>query len=127
MNCAAGNCDVAIDSFTRALRVSPRDPTRGYTELGLSNAYRDKGDPAEALVWARRATLSLPHLSGGYRAAAVALVDLGRIDDAKAKIGELLKVMPQARIDAPFIRRQNRNEASVQSWVGALQRAGLPD
>ena len=33
---AAGHPNEAIDMFKRALRLSPRDPFRGYTELGLA-------------------------------------------------------------------------------------------
>jgi tetratricopeptide (TPR) repeat protein len=42
---AAGHPNEAIDMFKRALRLSPRDPFRGYTELGLAIAYRDTGHP----------------------------------------------------------------------------------
>ena len=127
IQCVAGDPAAAIDPFTRALRLSPRDPLRGYAELGLANAYRDLSHPQEALVWARRAILSLPLLAGGYRAAAVALVDLGRIDEAKQLIRQLLQILPQSRIDPDFVRRQNRNTATVESWIAALRLAGLPD
>jgi Flp pilus assembly protein TadD len=113
--------------FTRALRLSPRDPFRGYCELGLAIGHRDAGHPENALAWARRAILTLPQLVGGYRAAAVALVDLGRVDEARDMIRQLLQTQPHARVDAVFVRRQNRNESTTESWIRALQQAGLPD
>jgi hypothetical protein len=58
----------AIDMFARALRLSLRDPFRGYCELGLAIGHRDGGHPENALAWARRAILTLPQLAGGYRA-----------------------------------------------------------
>jgi adenylate cyclase len=125
--CAAGTPAGAIEPFTRALRLSPRDPLRGYCELGLANAHRDLRHPEDALVWARRAILSLPRLAGGYRVAAAALVDLGRIDEAKEFVAQLLKILPQSRIDPAFVRRQNRNSATVESTIAALRLAGLPD
>ena len=117
----------AIELFKQALRLSPRDLLRGFCELGLANAYRDLGHPEEALVWAQRAMLSLPRLAGGYRVAAAALVDLGRIDEAKELIAQLLKILPQSCIDAAFLRRQNRNPGTVESWIAALRLVGLPD
>ena len=30
-------------------------------------------------------------------------------------------------IDAVFVRRQNRNESTTESWIRTLQQAGLPD
>jgi adenylate cyclase len=124
---AAGHPNEAINMFTRALRMSPRDPFRGYCELGLAIGYRDAGHPENALAWARRAILTLPQLAGGYRAAAVALVDLGRVDEARDMIRQLLQTQPHARIDLAFVRRQNRNESTTESWIRTLQQAGLPD
>jgi len=127
IHCAAGDPDAAVEPFVRALRLSPRDPLRGYAELGLAAAHRDRGQPAEALGWARRAIVSLPRLSGGYRSAAAALVDLGRLAEARGVIVQLLQVLPQSRNDPAFLRRQYRNAATVESWLAALRLAGLPD
>jgi adenylate cyclase len=127
VHCAAGNPEAAIELFNRALRLSPRDPLRGISELGLANAYRDFRRPEDALIWARRAMVSLPRLAGSYRVAAAALVDLGRIDEAKELIAQLLRILPQSRINAALLRRQNRDPATVESWIATLRLAGLPD
>ena len=127
IQCIAGNPAAAINPFTRALRLSPRDPFSGFCEAGLGLAYRDLGRPQEALVWAHRAIMSLPLLASGYRTAAVALVDLGRIDEAKEQIAQLLKARPQDTIRPYFVRRHNRNETTAESWMAALRIAGLPD
>lgn len=127
IQCIAGNPAASIDPFMRALRLSPRDPFGGFCEAGLGVAYRDLGRPQEALDWAQRAMMSLPLLASGYRTAAVALVDLGRIDDAKERIALLLKARPQDHIRPDFVRRHNRNEATADAWIAALRMAGLPD
>ena len=127
IQCIAGNPAAAINPFTRALRLSPRDPFSGFCEAGLGLAYRDLGRPQEALVWAHRAIMSLPLLASGYRTAAVALVDLGRIDEAKEQIAQLLKARPQDTIRPYFVRRHNRIETTAESWIAALRIAGLPD
>jgi tetratricopeptide (TPR) repeat protein len=127
VQCAAGRPEAAIEPLIRALRLSPRDPFRGYCEMALAVAYRDSGRPQEALTWGRRAMLSLPALQGGYRAVAAALVDLGRIDEARGVVGQLLQADPKARVRPAFIRRQNRNQVTVESLISALRAAGLPD
>ena len=66
-------------------------------------------------------------MASGYRTAAVALVDLDRIDEAKERIAQLLRVRPQDRIRPDFVRRHNRNEATAEAWIAALRTAGLPD
>ena len=71
--------------------------------------------------------MSLPLLASGYRTAAVALVDLGRIDEARERIAQLLKARPQDRIRLDFVRRHNRNAATADAWIAALRVAGLPD
>jgi len=127
IQCIAGNPAAAIDPFTRALRLSPRDPFGGFCEAGLALAYRDIGQPQAALVWAQRAIMSLPLLASGYRTAAVALVDLGRIADARDRIAQLLTARPQDHIRPAFVRRHNRNEATAEAWISALRMAGLPE
>ena len=127
IQCIAGNPAAAISPFKRALRLSPRDRFGGFCEAGLGLAYRDLGQPQEALIWAQRAIMSLPLLASGYRTAAVALVDLGRIDEAKERIADLLKALPRNRICPAFVRRHNRNEATAEAWIAALRTAGLPD
>jgi hypothetical protein len=42
-------------------------------------------------------------------------------------IRQLLQTQPHARIDPTFVRRQNRNEFTTESWIRTLQQAGLPD
>jgi len=71
--------------------------------------------------------MSLPLLASGYRTAAVALVDLGRIGEAKEQIVQLLKARPQDHIRPEFVRRHNRIEATAEAWIAALRMAGLPD
>ncbi len=127
IQCIAGDPGAAIDPFTRALRASPRDPFGGFCEAGLGVAYRDLGQPQEALGWAQRAIMSLPLLASGYRTAAVALVDLGRLDDARDQVARLLKARPREHVRPAFVRRHNRNEATAKAWIAALRRAGLPD
>ncbi len=122
----AGNPRAAIESFSRALQLSPRDPYRGYAEMGLSVAYRQIGHPSEALIWGRRAILSLPMFAAGYRAAAAAMVDLGRIEEARELIGQLLKMHPKASIRLEWTRRGFRNREAAESWIAALRLAGLP-
>lgn len=125
--CIAGNPSAAIDPFTRALRLSPRDPFAGFCQAGLALAYRDFGQPQEALLWARQAIMSLPLLASGYRTAAVALVDLGRIADARERIAQLLKARPREHIRVEFVRRNNRSDTTADAWIAALRVAGLPD
>ena len=123
----AGSPSAAIEPFTRALRLSPRDPLLGYGELGLAVAHRDLGQATEALGWARRAILSLPLLAGGYRTMAVALVDLGRIEEAKEAIRQLLRALPKESLRPDLLYRQNRNRATADAWIAALRQAGLPE
>jgi tetratricopeptide (TPR) repeat protein len=96
IQCIAGNPAAAIDPFKRSLRLSPRDPFRGFGEAGLALAYRDLGQPQEALIWAQQAIMSLPLLASGYRTSAVALINLGRIDEARECVAQLLKGRGQA-------------------------------
>ena len=59
--------------------------------------------------------MSLPLLASGYWTAAVALVDLGRIDEGRERIAQLLKARPQDRIRPDFVRRHNRNATTADA------------
>ncbi len=94
IQCIAGNPAAAIDPFTRALRLSPRDRFGDFARPDSVWPIEILVNRRKRLVWAQRAIVSLPLLASGYRTAAVALVDLGRVDEARKRVAQLLKRTP---------------------------------
>ncbi|MCW5747461.1 MAG: hypothetical protein KIT36_14830 [Alphaproteobacteria bacterium] len=127
INLWAGLTETGIGHFAHALHLSPNEPWRGYNEHGLAAGYRTVGRPDEALVWARRAVVSLPNNFACYRTLAAALVDLGRIEEAREVVRQALQRLPQGRIDAEHHLRVWRDESQARSSVAVLRAAGVPD
>jgi tetratricopeptide (TPR) repeat protein len=123
----AGQTETAIKYFSHALRLSPRDPWRGYAEIGLAMGCRFIGRLDDALVWGRRAIVSMPSNFTGYRVTAASLVDLGHIEEARQLVREALTRLPQGRINVEHFARLWRNEQQGRNYVAALRAAGMPD
>jgi adenylate cyclase len=103
IQCIAGNPAAAVDPFKRALRLSPRDPFIGFCEAGLGVAHRDLGQPQEALVWAQRATCLSRYCQRDTGRRRWRWSILGRIDEAKERIAQLLNVRPHERYPPEFV------------------------
>jgi hypothetical protein len=82
-------------------------------------ALATSSDDSEAASFA---AMTIALLGGSIETA-----HLGRVDEARDMIRQLLQAQPHARIDPAFVRRQNRNESTAESWIRTLQQAGLPD
>lgn len=123
----AGQTDTAIGHFDRALRLGPKDPWRGYSELGLALGHWFIGRSDDALAYGRRAIISLPNNFACYRVVTASLVSLGRLEEAQDLVREALQRLPQGRIHTEHYMRLWRNTSQSKSYVAALRTAGMPD
>ena len=76
-----------MDHFQRAIRLSPLDPEMGYFLSGLAFCCLIVGDDAQALTYARRGASQTGAFFSALRALAIALVQAGRIDEARDVVG----------------------------------------
>ncbi|HJQ56518.1 MAG TPA: adenylate/guanylate cyclase domain-containing protein [Vineibacter sp.] len=123
----AGYAETAIGHFAHALRLSPNEPWRGYSELGLAVGYLVVGRPDDALTWGRRAVVSLPNNFACHRIVAMALVGLGRVEEAREVVRQALQRLPQGRINVEHYLRMWRDQSQAESLIAAMRAAGVPD
>jgi len=122
------NCtdpDKSITQFTRAMRLSPRDPDTGRACAGLAFANLIAGRNEEGLRWSERALKELPHLTVAHRAQILALVRLNRMDEARETARRMLAVDPGfsiAKRIPPY--RDNRFRGELRD---ALLAVGMVD
>jgi adenylate cyclase len=115
----------AIEHFQRAIRLSPVDPEMAHFVVGIAAGHFIDGRYDEALEYGLRAMHHTPSYTGSHRVAASALVELGRVDEARDVARRLLEVTPGFRLGAytfPF-----RDPELIKRWFGALRAAGLPE
>ena len=122
------NCldpDKSIEQFTRAMRLSPRDPDTGRACAGLAFANLIAARDEEGLRWSQRALKELPHLTVAHRAQILALVRMERIDEARDTARRMIEIDPYFTITArmpPY-----RDPVFRKELHAALQELGLPE
>lgn len=118
----------AIEANERAMRLSPLDRHRRNFTNGIAHAHLAAGRYEEAVDWAERTLREEP----GYRSAMIAKVvgcaHLGRIEEARAAVGQLIESLPGFTI-AQFKARWSRafSAEKMAIYVNGLRKAGLPE
>jgi TolB-like protein/Flp pilus assembly protein TadD len=132
----AGQPEEAIWSFERANRLSPFDPWRFSTFVGMSGAFFGLGRFDEAVSAAKKAVRQNPLFPVTYRFLASALVHLGREAEAREAAAGLLELEPNFRISEWVThsglsvwgaRSSGHWQAQIQMFIDGLRKAGLPE
>lgn len=121
-----GQAKDAIPQFEEAVRLSPHDPHRWAFSMYGSLAHIFSGDYEEAAAWAL-AAVRVPNSHFWSNAALVsALGHLGRDDEAKDALAELLVLKPD--FDCDYVRDRLfylNDEMQVERYIQGLLKAGL--
>lgn len=117
----------ACEEFTRALRLSPRDPQLRFLLVGLGLAKIELGDAETALDILRKGVAVGQGDAFGRNATIHCLIALGRVDEAKALVRSLLADNPSSTIASA---RQDFAMYPVdycERRLSSLRLAGLPE
>jgi adenylate cyclase len=120
----AGRWEEAIESFERAIRMSPVDPRLNRTLNGMALALIELGRFEEAAVVSKKSIRQHPSFAAGYRPLASALAHLGRDGEAREAATRLMELEPGFTISAWVTRTQHSNSRRI---IEGLCRAGLPE
>ena len=131
----SGEPEAAIPYFEKAIRLNPREPYVGHAYGVLGQAHLFLGHTDQAIAFLRKARTEMPGywLHHGRLAGALGLK--GDIDEARAEIGEMLKLKPEVNsvagwraIIATMGGGDPRNQALLEKTVYAGRRhAGFPE
>ena len=117
--------DESIELMKRAMRLSPHDPVEWMFHDILSGAYLNAGRHAEGLDAGRRLIALAPHYYWGYLWSAMNAVGLGRLDEARALIGDARRVKPGISVDLARKCLGSMTEDVDRRFSRALRLAGL--
>ena len=114
----------AVQSFERAVRISPVDPRLHLSFLGLASAYIELRRFDEAVVAGKKALRQNSSWVGTYRNLAAAFAHLGRDAAAREAAARLLELDPAFTISAWIARGGQTNSKLL---IEGLRKAGLPE
>ena len=118
----AGHPEEAIQSFERAIRLSPFDPRLFSTFTGMGAAFISLRRFDEAVAAAKTAVRMNPLYAGTHRCLASALAHLSRETEARTAAASLLKLEPNFHISEWTAGRWQ-----TQLYIDGLRKAGLPE
>jgi adenylate cyclase len=121
-----GLWEEAIESFKRAVRMSPVDPRLNRTLNGMGLALIELRRFDEAIVAGKKAIRQHPSFAAGYRPVASALAHLGRGAEAREAAARLLEVDPDFTISA-WVARAGQWASNLKLVIEGLRKAGLPE
>jgi adenylate cyclase len=119
----------AIEAFQRAIRLSPLDPLRWGSAVGIAFAHMVAGRYEEAIEWADQCLHEQSRSILAIRLKIICCAHLGRIEEAHCWLKRLLELQPgltiagwkalyAATLFAPEI---------LTMYVEGLRKAGLPE
>ncbi len=122
-----GELAEALAAFDRAILLSPADPTRTLWMAGKGIALILDRQYEAALENAAKTLQVDPDYGPALRQRVCSLSHLGRIDEAKEALGQLLARMPHLTITrlarmVPVVGPENQ-----EHWLEGLRLAGLPE
>ena len=121
-----GEGDAAMEETTRARRLSPLDPLRYFYESLSATAALSAERYQEAFDLATRSLrLNRTHTST-LRALAISQWHLGRPDDARKTVTELMRLEPGLTIGKFLARSPSSAFAPGRVWSQTLREAGVP-
>jgi adenylate cyclase len=119
--------DEAIERLERALRLSPKDPQRPEFLYAMAVAHFGAARYEEAADWATRSLRLRSDHPSTHRYLAASYAHLGRIDEARAALGQVLKLVPDFSL-AEFRRIYASADPDLtERLFDGLRRAGLED
>ena len=124
-----GRANEGLPHIESAIRLSPHDQYAGRFMAAIAEGNLFLGEYEKALEWARR-SIRQPRSSLTSRreaALAAALAQLGRIDEARLVVQELLREWPGLTICLLCQPLPPMNGEYLDRYVQGLKKAGLPE
>jgi class 3 adenylate cyclase/TolB-like protein/Tfp pilus assembly protein PilF len=126
MHAFKGEGQLALDHTRHAMLLSPLDPLRYFYETLAATAALSAGEYAHAAELAQRSLRSNRTHTSSLRALAIAQSRLGRIDEARQTVREIMIREPTLTATKYLQRSPAGAYRTGKDWADALHEAGLP-
>ena len=123
----SGQPDPAIEAYRQAMRLSPLDRLGRVLTAGIALAHMVAGRYEASADWAERTLRQAPGHTVSLLGKAVACAHLGRLEEARAAVSQLLELQPWFTI-AWFKASATRYPAELRArYIAGLRKARVPE
>jgi TolB-like protein/tetratricopeptide (TPR) repeat protein len=125
-----GEPEAAIAWTRQAMRISPREPRIGSALYAEAHAHTLLGNDEEAVELSRRAIGAGFKAHFPYTYLAAGLANMGRIDEARTVVAELMVRYPSTTVEKIFANRRSDYQSYLSRWeryLDGLRKAGVPE
>lgn len=122
-----GKAELAIEHAARGMRLSPLDPQRHMMATGTAFDHFIAGRYDEAVSWAERSLVDMPHYQGTLRVLAASHALAGRAAESRSAMNEMRSLDPAMQIGDPMDLVPFRRADDFERYARGLRSAGLPD
>jgi len=119
----AGRPEEGIALIQKAMRLNPRYPPRYLNLLGL--AYRLAGQSEKALGPLKKAVTLAPDMMPAHVNLAACYAELGRLEEARAEVEEILRINPNFLLEGWKQRAPFKDPEVLERDLTILRKAGL--
>jgi adenylate cyclase len=120
-----GRYKEAVPLIRKAMRLDPYYPS-SYLEL-LGSVYVQMGEYEEVVEAFKVLVVREPHRIVGHQGLAMAYIRLGRKEQARSEVAEVLRLFPEYSLEV--VRKQaqliNMDPTVMENYIEALREAGL--
>ena len=122
-----GEPETGLQYIEAAIRVSPGDPGAFFFYTGAAMSHLMCGRPQQACDLATRSARMYADWDTTYRILAPALVQLGRMQEARAAVAKLRQLSPQVSASRLRANWPIRDAETLENILSGLLSAGLPE
>jgi class 3 adenylate cyclase/tetratricopeptide (TPR) repeat protein len=122
-----GDGEQAMTRTDRAIELSPLDPMRFFYDVHAAGAALTAGEYERAIQHAERSLRANRMHVSTYRSMAIAQSMLGRRDEARATVAQLLTYEPGLTVKSFLARSPGGQFEHGKRFAQALREAGLPE
>jgi adenylate cyclase len=119
----AGRPDEAIGFAKKAMRLDPNYPP--WAVFHLADSYFQLRRYDEALAALQDTLRRGPSFSPAHRVLAIIYAELGREQDARAEVAEILRISPGASLDVWRERYPYKHQTDLERFIAGLRKAGM--
>ena len=120
--------EAAIEAFDRAQRLSPFDPRGYFNGVGLAMAHLAARRFEQAIEWADRSLYTQPRTATAIRVKIVAYAHLGRLENARAALAQMLTIDPRLTVGAMrALGAPSFAPEFLELYLSGLRLVGLPE